>query len=71
MYAEIGLVATIDSLWATWFSARYFRHSSILNSGNLIGDSCIWKRLRSLSSFLQRDSKWNVVNGLYIHQFVV
>lgn len=55
-----------DSLWAKWFRTRYFKSSSIWYVGNLKGNSCIWKRLRSLSSYLQRDSKWIPGNGLSI-----
>lgn len=58
--------ATADSLWAFWFCARYFKDSSIWFFGNPIGGSCIWRRLHSLSSFLQEGSKWQVVNGLSI-----
>lgn len=53
---------TADSLWANWFWARYFRRQSIWYSRNPRSGSCIWKRLRSLSFFLQRDSRWVVGN---------
>ena len=58
--------ATLDSLWAIWFHARYFKESSIWFSGNPIGGSCIWRRLHSLSSLLQQGSKWKVGIELFI-----
>lgn len=54
---------TADSLWANWFGARYFRGPSIWHFLNPRGGSCIWKRLRSFSSLIQRDSRWVVGNG--------
>ena len=57
---------SIDSLWARWFHARYFRRSSIQHSGNPKGGSCIWKRIRSLAFYLQRGNSWKLGNGISI-----
>ena len=57
------LTINADSLWANWFQARYFGGLSIWNSTNPRGGSGICKRLGSLFSILQRDSKWIVGNG--------
>lgn len=55
--------ATSDSTWARWFRYRYFRSSSIWNPSNPVAGSCIWKRIKALSFFLQRDSKCILGNG--------
>lgn len=54
---------TVDSLWAEWFRARYFRGALIWYFRNPRSGSCIWKKLRSLSFLLQRDSRWVEGNG--------
>lgn len=58
--------ATADSIWAEWFRARYFKVSFTWSQGNPIRGSCIWRRLRTLSPFLQQGNKWTVGNGLSI-----
>ena len=54
---------TTDSLWASWFRGRYFRHSPIWFSGNTKAGSCIWKKIRSLATLLQQGSHWVLGNG--------
>ncbi|XXG49241.1 hypothetical protein AAC387_Pa02g3479 [Persea americana] len=51
-------VVSADSLWAIWFRARYIKGPSIWHSSNSRNGSCIWKKLSSLSTFLQGDSRW-------------
>lgn len=58
--------AIINSIWAVWFRAKYFKVSSIWFLGSPIGGSCIWRRLSSLSPFLQQGNNWVVGNGLSI-----
>lgn len=56
-----------DSLWSNWLRERYFIGPSIWNYRNPRCGSCIWKKLRSVSPILQRDSKWILVNGKSIN----
>lgn len=61
------LAATGKSLWATWFRAKYCRDSSIWHPSNPKSGSTIWKQLRALSPYLQRESKWVVGNDKLIN----
>ena len=61
---KLGWSATTsDTLWASCFRGRYFRHSPIWFSGNTKAWSYIWKRIRSLAHFLQQGSRWTLGNG--------
>ena len=55
------------SLWAKWFRARNRRGNSIWHPSNPRSGSGIWKKLKSMYSFLQRDSRWIVGNGKSIN----
>lgn len=63
---KLGWAASTSSLWATWFRQRCFRNSSIWSRKTTSTGSCIWKRIRALSLFLQNESKWTVGNGTLI-----
>eukprot|EP00268_Persea_americana_P010099 TRINITY_DN14077_c0_g1_i14.p1 TRINITY_DN14077_c0_g1~~TRINITY_DN14077_c0_g1_i14.p1 ORF type:complete len:294 (+),score=44.57 TRINITY_DN14077_c0_g1_i14:1403-2284(+) len=54
---------SVDSVWANWFRGRYFKGLPIWYSKNPRNGSCIWKKLRGLSSLLQKDCRWIVSNG--------
>ena len=58
--------ASSNSIWARWFRYKYFRSSSIWNPSNPVPWSCIWKRIRASSFFLQRDSKCILGNGHFV-----
>lgn len=58
---------TKTSLWAKWFSAKYCRGNSIWHPCNPKNGSTSWKKIRSLSSLLQCNSRWAVGNGKSIN----
>ena len=55
--------ATSSSLWASQFRRRYFKSNSIWSCQNPIASSCIWKKIRQLSPFINIGSRWQLGNG--------